>query len=147
MKWQHLVVLALIATATVGCTKEVNSNQADNQTPTNTNSAIAEIGNFQAGEHPTKGKAAIVTAEGQQYLEFDENFKTDNGPDLFVILYRTNKPPISGIKEQDYVQVAPLKTVNGKQRYLVPQNIKLTDYKSVAIWCRKFNATFGYAAL
>ncbi|AUT03078.1 electron transfer flavoprotein [Nostoc sp. CENA543] len=150
MQWKYLIVLAIITNLVVGCTGESRSNQVDNPTPNNTTtsaSAPVGVGNFQAAEHPTKGKVAVVTEAGKQYLEFDENFKTDNGPDLFVILYRTDAPPVSGIKEKDYTQIAPLQKTSGKQRYAVPQNIKLANYKSVAIWCRKFNATFGYAAL
>lgn len=149
MKWQHLVILAIVTTVSVGCTKEEIPNAVE--TPASTTKTVASpsavTGNFQAGEHPTQGKVTVVTADSKQYLEFDDNFKTDNGPDLFVILYRGDKPPISGIKEQDYVNIAPLKKVSGKQRYAIPNNVKLANYKSVAIWCRKFNATFGYANL
>ncbi|MGH1395636.1 MAG: DM13 domain-containing protein [Trichormus sp.] len=146
MKWKHLVILAMVTSVTLGCTREVSSNQVDNQTATTT-SQTAQPGNFQAGEHPTQGKVSVVTEQGKQYLEFDQNFKTDNGPDLFVILHTSNAPPVSGIKEKDYVSIAPLQKISGNQRYALPANVKLENYKSVAIWCRKFNATFGYAPL
>nr|WP_198648332.1 DM13 domain-containing protein [Cyanothece sp. BG0011] len=35
----------------------------------------------------------------------------------------------------------------GMQRYVVPEGINIANYKSVAIWCRKFNATFGSAVI
>ncbi|HYX14670.1 MAG TPA: DM13 domain-containing protein, partial [Nostoc sp.] len=41
----------------------------------------------------------------------------------------------------------PLKKYSGAQTYSIPQSINLADYKSAAIWCRKFNATFGAANL
>lgn len=147
MKWQHLFILAIVTSVTLGCTREVSSNQVDNQTPTTTTNQTAQPGNFQAAEHPTQGKVSIITQQGKQYLEFDQNFKTDNGPDLFVILHTSNAPPVSGIKEKDYVSIAPLQKISGNQRYALPASVKLENYKSVAIWCRKFNATFGYAPL
>lgn len=104
-------------------------------------------GKFVKAEHPTQGTVMLVNEGGKSYLAFDKTFKTDAGPDLYVILYRTAKPPISGIKEKDYMQVAKLQKISGAQRYAIPQAVKPANYSSVAIWCRKFNATFGYASL
>jgi hypothetical protein len=104
-------------------------------------------GRFVKAEHPTQGTAMLVTEAGKSYLTFDKTFKTDSGPDLYVILYRTSQPPIQGIKEQNYVSVAKLQKVSGAQRYAIPQTVKPENFSSVAIWCRKFNATFGYASL
>jgi Electron transfer DM13 len=146
MQYRHLAMLGLVAFLSLGCT-----NQAATQTPTTAattvDSAKAKTGQFQAGEHPTQGQVSVVKEQEKNYLEFDQNFKTDKGPDLYVILYRGEKPPISGIKEKDYVSIARLQNTSGNQRYALPNNIKLAEFKSVAIWCRQFNATFGYAAL
>ncbi|MEH2407615.1 MAG: DM13 domain-containing protein [Nostoc sp.] len=43
--------------------------------------------------------------------------------------------------------LAPLKKYSDAQTYPIPNNINLADYKSAAIWCRKFNPTFGAANL
>jgi hypothetical protein len=144
MKFKYLaIVIVIIFTAfPTGCTKKVTFNET--QTP---NAGTVADGNFKAGEHPTQGKVSIITEKGKRYLEFDQNFKTDNGPDLFVILHRSAAPPVSGIKQKDYVNIAPLQKINGTQRYALPNNVKLAEFKSVAIWCRQFNATFGYAVL
>jgi Electron transfer DM13 len=149
MKFTHLAVFGIIAISTIGCNKEVALNGTDTQTPTATASVNpgTKSGNFQAGEHQTLGKVSVITEKGKRYLEFDQNFKTEKGPDVFVILYRSDAPPISGIKEKNYVSIAPLKKTSGSQRYALPDNVKLAEFKSVAIWCRQFNATFGYAVL
>ncbi|WP_414544676.1 DM13 domain-containing protein [Nostoc sp. CCY0012] len=149
MKFQHLVILFILTAVTIGCTKEVTSNQPATQTPTTRTvaSPIAEPGNFQAAEHPTQGKVSVITEQGKRYLEFDQNFKTDKGPDLFVILHNSDMPPVSGIQEKDYVNIAPLQKISGTQRYALPDNVNLVNFKSVAIWCRQFNTTFGYAVL
>ncbi len=149
MKFQHLVIMVIVATVSVSCAKETISNQTATQTPptkTITN-AVAERGAFKAGEHPTQGKVSITNKQGKRYLEFDQNFKANDGPDLYVILYRSETPPKSGIKEKDYLSLSHLQKTSGTQSYALPENVKLADFKSVAIWCRKFNATFGYASL
>lgn len=151
MKFKHLAILAIATVFTISLTKQASSNQPVTQTPIASLFAASmsesESGKFQAGEHPTQGTVNIITEQGKRYLEFDQNFKTDAGPDLFVILHRSDAPPVAGIKEKDYVSIARLKKTNGTQRYALPDNLKLAEFKSVAIWCRQFNATFGYAAL
>ncbi len=111
-------------------------------------------GSFISAEHTTNGKASIVRENGTYFIELDAGFKTsENGPDLFVILHRSpnilniSKPPDYAIAESDYALIAPLKSFNGKQRYEIPTNVQPDSFKSVAIWCRKFNATFGFAPL
>lgn len=109
--------------------------------------AIAKSGAFIAAEHPTQGTARIVNENGKRYLEFDQAFKSDMGPDLHVILHSDNTLPKGGLKEKDYTVISRLQKVSGTQRYAIPNNINLANYRSVAIWCRMFNATFGYAPL
>ncbi len=95
-------------------------------------------------DHPTTGKASIVNERGQRYLEFDAAFGTASGPDVQVILHR-NKPVPVNLSKADYITLAPLKSTEGTQRYAIPDNIQINNFESVAIWCRKFNVTFGYA--
>ncbi|BAZ02025.1 hypothetical protein NIES37_60330 [Tolypothrix tenuis PCC 7101] len=149
MKFKHLAIVSIVALIAVGCANESASNKTDTPKAATENvaSSGAGLGAFKAGEHPTQGKVKVVSEQGKRFLEFDGDFKTDQGPDLYVILYRTDKPPISGIKEKDYLSIAPLQKTSGTQRYALPENVKLGEYKSVAVWCRKFNATFGYAPL
>ncbi|MBW4552386.1 MAG: DM13 domain-containing protein [Aphanocapsa sp. GSE-SYN-MK-11-07L] len=118
------------------------------------NQQVLSAGNLVNGEHPTSGRVQIVQQGKQRILELGANFKTsDMGPDLVVILHRSTDvigstvPPAYPIKEGDYVLLAPLKSFSGVQSYPIPAEINLADYPSAAIWCRKFNATFGAARL
>ncbi len=158
----------------VGCAREVSNNQ-DNESPIAVNTSVPESstqakplansaqspdsnamksGTFVSGEHTTQGKVSITTKDGKSFLELDESFKTsESGPDLVVILHRSDnvinstKPPSYPLKNGDYFILAPLQKYSGAQTYSIPKNINLADYKSIAIWCRKFNATFGAASL
>lgn len=98
-------------------------------------------------DHPTSGTARIVNENGQRYLELDSKFTTAKGPDVQVILYRANTVPVKSITEQNYIVLSPLKSFSGTQRYNIPTNVNLDDFKAVGIWCRQFNVTFGYANL
>lgn len=106
-----------------------------------------ENNNFvSVGRKRTNGQIKVINENGKQYIEFDQSFSTSNGPDLKVVLHR-NSVVSASIDESDYIEIAPLESSRGQQRYLIPENVDLADYGTVAIWCRQFNVTFGYARL
>jgi hypothetical protein len=100
---------------------------------------------FISVSHPTSGSAKIVEVEGQRYLELDAAFRSDEGPDLFVLLHREAVP--ESYREQDYVNLGRLQQVAGSQRYAIPTELDIQTIQSAVIWCQDFNVTFGYATL
>ena len=40
-----------------------------------------------------------------------------------------------------------LKGNHGNQNYPIPADLRLEDFRSVAIWCDRFNVSFGAAEL
>jgi Electron transfer DM13 len=171
MSLRNLLILSLSSFFIVGCVQEGLNNQSNaSLTPIDTSistqknsldkstksedSTVIGSGTFVYGEYKTQGKVTITKKNGKSFLELNQSFQTsESGPDLVVVLHRSNnvisstKPPAYPLKEGDYIVLAPLKKYSGSQTYSIPDNINLTDYKSVAIWCRKFNATFGAANL
>ena len=97
-------------------------------------------------DHPTNGMAKIVEKNGKRYLEFSKGFTTARGPKVRVVLHRKGSVPVK-LNKQNYVTLAALKNFDGAQRYEIPANFDLDDFKSVAIWCEEFNVTFGFARL
>lgn len=161
MRLSRWVLLGLASLMLVGCVGEATKNQAVETTPAptsvseqSTQPAVVKSGSFASGEHSTQGKVRIMTQNGKSFLELDQEFKTsDMGPDLVVILHRSSdvlgstQAPSYPLNSGDYVLLAPLQKFSGAQRYDIPANVNLASYKSAAIWCRKFNATFGAAKL
>jgi Electron transfer DM13 len=111
--------------------------------------AAAEItllsGSFVQAEHPTQGMATIVQMGRHKYLKLDNSFKSEDGPDLFVILHRQDSP--QQYQKKDYISLGRLKKIDGVQMYQIPSGVNIADFKSVVIWCRQFNATFGFAPI
>ena len=101
------------------------------------------IGNFLGagdGFHNAEGVAKIIQlADGTDILRL-ENFKTTNGPDLYVYL-STDKT------NADIVNLGRLKGNIGNQNYLIPAGTDITKYNTALIWCRAFSVIFGSAQL
>ena len=82
---------------------------------------------------------ALVLNDGtdQRFLRF-EDFSTNNGPDLKVILRAENG---------DLVNLGPLQGNIGNQNYEIPPEVDLNVFNAVEIYCERFGVTFGGASL
>jgi Electron transfer DM13 len=94
---------------------------------------------FTSGAHTTTGTALFLTSANKDSVLRLENFKTDNGPDLKVYLRKEG--------DSSVLNLGSLKGNIGSQNYVLPANVKLTDYTSVDIWCERFSTSFGSAKL
>ena len=139
-------VLILTTTAQLGNSPAIKAESLTQNSQTVLAQAQENNNFISVGSKTTNGQIRIINENGQQYIEFDQSFVTDRGPDLKVILHR-NQSVSSRIRENDYLEIAPLQSFRGTQRYLIPQEVDLYQYSSIAIWCRQFNVTFGYAEL
>ncbi|MDB9529841.1 DM13 domain-containing protein [Oscillatoria sp. CS-180] len=151
------LVLATLTTATLGLALTTGANAlkpvefsslTNNITTENAVQLAGATGQFVTVDQAkaTTGTADIVTENGQNYIVFSDAFSTATGPDVQVVLYNADEVPVS-IDEADYTVLADLQSFEGGQEYLIPSNIDINDYEAVAIWCREFNVTFGYAPL
>ena len=96
--------------------------------------------------HNGEGSATIYELpEGRRVLRF-ENFRVTNGPQLHVILSPEEPTSIlDGVG--DYVDLGALKGNIGNQNYEIPDDVDLSQYKSVVIYCVPFRVVFSAAAL
>ena len=92
--------------------------------------------------HPTSGVAKVITDGTQTFLRF-EDFVSDNGPDLNVYLGTGEPTGDPG----DFIDLGDLKGNIGSQNYELPNDIDLTRYRTVYIWCVRFSVGFGAALL
>ncbi len=160
MKRKLFAMLAITAFLVVSCAEPRPTSVEPSPSPeavsqaSPATAAATKSGTFAAGEHPTTGTVRVGAENGQQFIELGEDFKTSEmGPDLVVILHQdadvlgSTQPPAYALTADSYVVIAPLQQFQGAQRYEIPANVNLSDYASAAIWCRRFNATFGAATL
>ena len=99
-------------------------------------------GTFSNGSnYQTSGTVKIVVDKvdaTKKFLSF-ENFKTSNGPDLYIYL------------AEDKVATGSISVVKldktGTFTVAIPASANLTKQKYVLIWCQQFRVLFGSAKL
>ena len=109
-----------------------------------------ETGTFHGKVHSTTGRATIYQEHDGNLVLRLTRFKTSNGPDVHVIL-------IAGSDAQDdanflksgteRVELGSLKGNEGDQNYEIPAGTDLSKFRTVSIYCERFNANFGAAPL
>ena len=109
---------------------------------------VLEKGEFHKADKAGSGTATIYQlADGKRVLRLT-NFSVDNGPDLHVRLIKADDAKnTASVEKTDYVELGKLKGNKGSQNYEVPENVDLSKYKVVSIWCNRFSVNFAAAPL
>jgi hypothetical protein len=89
--------------------------------------------------HPGSGTVRVINTETGAVIRY-ENFKTLNGPDLFVYLAKD-------LNAKEFVNLGELKATEGNVNYDVPTSVDVSDYKYIMVWCKQFGVLFNYAEL
>ncbi len=107
-------------------------------------------GRLEGKAHQTSGRGTVYkTSDGRQYLRLTD-FSTSNGPDVHVILARSDDENLTHeiVKGQlDDVELGSLKGNQGDQNYDLPASVDLHKYNAAVIYCERFHAVFGVARL
>lgn len=84
-----------------------------------------------------QGIAKIMFVTNQPLLRL-ENFKTDNGPDLYLYLS-------PALNNSDVIDLGPLRATEGNVNYAIPAGTDTRKYDKVLIWSREYGVLFSYA--
>jgi hypothetical protein len=109
-----------------------------------------QTGVFHGQVHSTSGRASIYVGSGGKMTLRLSNFKTSNGPDVHVLLIAAKDAQDNDnflMNNVERVELGKLKGNEGDQNYDIPAGTDLAKYHTVAIYCERFNATFGAAPL
>ena len=122
--------------------KHDKMNQADAKT--------LFTGKFHGKVHKTEGRATVYReADGKLVLRLT-GFKTSNGPDVHVILVATKDAmdDANFLKSNiERLELGKLKGNEGDQNYEIPVGTDLAKFRTVSIYCERFDANFGAAPL
>ncbi|GAB3533398.1 DM13 domain-containing protein [Arthrobacter tecti] len=108
-------------------------------------------GSLISHEHATSGTVRIIEQpDGQRVLTL-ENLDTSNGPDVHVWLSAADV--VEGpdgwytAGSADFVDLGIIKGNQGNQVYEIPDDVDLTTFRAVDLWCVQFSVSFGAAQL
>ena len=142
------VLAAPLLLAAVGCDYTSESKMP---APPATDVVLAQAMFADRGGQATRGTYRIErTASGDLRLVLADDFKTDGGPDLHVVLSPTpfadagNANALAGGAARI---VAPLMHTSGGQVYDLPDDLDLAPFRSVLVHCVQFRHLFGAAPL
>ena len=109
------------------------------EVPSSATSSVAKI--IGTTGHPASGNVKIIRGEKQgektSYVRY-ENFKTINGPDLYIYL-------ANDLDAKDSVNIGRLKATEGNVNYEIPAGIDVSAYRYVLVWCKLFGVLFNSA--
>lgn len=95
---------------------------------------------FGVNNYDVEGDATLAfNDQGALELELSDSFRSQNGPDLDVVL--STGPTISGSS----VNLGDLQSTRGAQVYAVPDGVSLDQFSYVIIQCVRFGVAFGRA--
>jgi len=109
-----------------------------------------ETGTFHGKVHSTTGRATIYQEQDGKLVLRLTRFKTSNGPDVHVILIAgpDGEDDANFLKSgTERVELGSLKGNEGDQNYEIPAGTDLSKFRTVSIYCERFNANFGAAPL
>ena len=105
-------------------------------------------GAFHGVAHETRGLATIYQLPGGKRVLRLTDFETSNGPDVQVYLgMAPDADDNETVTEAGFVGLGSLKGTTGDQNYDLPEDLDLSQYRSVTIWCRRFGVNFATAPL
>jgi hypothetical protein len=116
-----------------------------------TSPQVLASGELISHEHATSGTVKLVRLADGSHVVRLENLDTSNGPDLRVWLtdarVKQGKDGWHVFDDGKYVSLGKLKGNKGSQNYVLPKGVTPSDYRSVSIWCDRFDVSFGAAEL
>jgi hypothetical protein len=143
----------LFTNTTVNDTAPVilETGSAPSQAPDGTapSATLIAQGELISHEHATSGTVQLVKLEDGSHQIILRGLSTSDGPDLRVWL--TDQPVIPGVQgwrvfdDGNYRELGPLKGNRGTQVYDIPADVDPSQFRSVAIWCKRFAVSFGAA--
>ena len=92
------------------------------------------------GIHNAEGIAYTIPLEDGSNVLRLEDFRSTNGPDLYVYLSVDDRA-------SEFLDLGTLKANQGNQNYDIPEDADLNEYNRVLIWCKAFDVLFGSAEL
>lgn len=123
----------------------------EQSTESTTEPIVLAEGQLVSHEYETSGTVKILQlGDGSRVLRL-ENLDTSDGPRVEVWL--TDAPVLESpdgwgvFDDGNYESLGLMKGNQGNQNYEIPDDLDLSDFSSISLWCVTFSVSFGAAEL
>ena len=111
-------------------------------------SAELPSGEFKKKKRRLKGSWKVVEKNGGSYVVFGEDFRAARGPDLKLFLSPTALADVNGKNAiNGSLNLGLLQSTKGAQEYKIPEDVNLSDFRSVLVHCEAYEVLWGGADL
>jgi hypothetical protein len=145
---QRLFLDRKVAESLPGPSVSISAPPGGEEAKTPIRAAELSSGRFRSLEHDTTGLVRIVAIEdGSRFVRL-EGLDTSDGPDLRI--YLTDQPLSDdwGVWDDGrFVDLGALKGNIGDSNYRLPDDVDVSGFRTVVIWCRRFTVGFGVAPI
>lgn len=106
------------------------------------------VGTWTKKSQSINGSWRIVETDEGRFLELDEGFRTRRAPDLKLFLSPLDADSINaGNATSDSVLIAKLKKARGAQRYALPADIDVEQFRTLVLHCEQYTKLWGVSSL
>lgn len=101
---------------------------------------IERMGMFRGlRNYSVEGTFTLIDTDDELELTFGSDFRSSNGPGLFI--YLSN----SGTSVNGGIELGPIKANSGMQTYTISkEDAQLNSYSHVVVYCKPFGVSFGF---
>ncbi len=99
--------------------------------------AVIRKGSFRGAEgHYGNGTIVAKVRNGQVVIRFESDFLCQSAPDLRVYLSNSAE---TGAVFTNGIEIALLRSLQGRQSYVVPASVNINTYRHCVVYCRQFS--------
>lgn len=103
--------------------------------------SLTRMGTFQGlNGYSVEGTAVLDRSGDQAKVVFNDDFRSQSGPGLYVYLSPNANNVTGGIS------LGELKATTGTQEYPIPSSVNPDDFDHVLVYCQPFRVPFGTAS-
>lgn len=98
--------------------------------------------------HWANGTGTIFSSGGRTIVRLEDDFEAGPGPNYWIYLNtKFARDEESFLADAGRIKITPLKSFKRGQNYVLPDEIRIQDFRALTIWCESFSAYIASAKL
>jgi hypothetical protein len=108
---------------------------------------LVAVGEFYEVTHAGSGTASVYLTETGDLVLSLEDFEVEEGPDLRLYVTEQEVVTDAVLAFDESIDLGLLEAFSGNQVYELPEDLDLSQYQSIVVWCDTYQEPFIAASL